>query len=123
MSSEPMRVPVAYIEACEKLVRVHGNGPYDGLRWIGQKDDESFSLVGNASRDKQEHDGVPYAFIHVYRNGWPVGVLTPYDGGMIGAMEAGETEREFIEWCRSDLTATAFTELRATSQANNEPKE
>lgn len=102
--AEP-QILTAYTEACEKIVRVHGEGPYDGLRWIGEKDDKSFSLVCNASKDKQEHDGIPYAMIHVFRNGWPVMFMTPFDGVTLGGAHPGETERKFIEWCRSDLAS------------------
>lgn len=100
-------IATAFGEAAERFVRHFGNGPYDGLRTIGNMDGEGFAMQANVTESKDEIDGLSYAHIRVHRNGMPIGVISPF-GGILVACEGG-MESMFIEWCKSDTRQTAST--------------
>ena len=93
-------IAAAFGEAAERFVRHFGNGPYDGLRRIGEMDGEGFAMEANVTKDEVEIDGLPHAHIRINRDGVPVGVIGPF-GGLLVACEGG-MEAMFIEWCKED---------------------
>jgi len=97
-------IATAFGEAAERFVRHFGNGPYDGLRTIGDMEGEGFAMQANVTKAKEEIDGLPYAHIRVHRDGMPIGVVNPF-GGLLVACEGG-MESMFIEWCKSDQPAS-----------------
>ena len=90
----------AFVRAAEKYFRVFGQGPYDGLRTIGDTYGRGWSMIANTTRRTLE--GISPCSIAVYRNGLPHGIIGPYGGSIISLEEPGKAEADFIRWCGED---------------------
>ncbi len=110
------RIVAAFGYAAEKFLRRFGDGPYDGLLSIGNKDDKGFSMVANITKKQEEIDGIGFGNIVVHRNGWPVGVISPFGGMLLGSSSPGEAEGDFIQWCREDEEVCRSCEKPMTNQ-------
>ena len=99
--SSPIAAAFGY--AAEKFLRVHGNGPYDGLKTIGDTCGKGWAMTVNNTVNKERIGNIPYAHIMLFRDGMPFGLIHPYDGSIVEIDgELGKSEQEFISWCRDD---------------------
>jgi hypothetical protein len=90
----------AFVRAAQKLYRVFGQGPYDGLRTVGDTYGKGWSMIANTTRGTLK--GISPCSIAIYRNGLPHGIINAYGGSIISLEGPGEAEADFIRWCRED---------------------
>ena len=68
--------------------------------------DDNWTVVLNGHRTPQRHNGTmvqPY-HCHVYWNGWPAGILTPFDGVLAAHPDqAGANEEHLIRALQAAL--------------------
>lgn len=107
MAENNEQIAAAFGYAAEKLVKTFGNGPYDGLRTIGDTYGRGFAMTANVTKQQETIDRIPFGHIMVFWNGLPCGMISPYDGILIAMGEHGETEQEFIKWCHDAFPEVA----------------
>jgi hypothetical protein len=101
-SAQNAPIASAFGYAAEKFLRQFGNGPYDGLRTIGDVNGQGFAMTANITAGHEPIGNIPWGHIMIYHNGIPCGCIMPYGGSLMSMGEPGLLERDFIAWCRED---------------------
>lgn len=93
-----------FIRLAERFGRENGTPIPKRLLEIGNKTDGWYVRL-NPTGDPL--DGIQPINMHVTCNGWPVGVLTPFDGCLMAGCYGDEpTEVTLLRWASGDMSAT-----------------